>query len=320
MVTAVVASLDPQGPVARSMADLFWLMTGVGLAVFVVVAALLVWSLFRRRSDGERSRSGSPPPEGGAAPRSRRWILWGGVVMPLAILVVIFTATVQAMRAVPSTPPAGALSVQVVAHQWWWEVRYPTEGFTTANELHIPVGRPVAIELTSADVIHSFWVPSLGGKMDALPDGPNLLVLEADQAGEHNSECAEFCGLQHAQMSIVVVAEDPDRFAEWVSDQRRPAAEPVGETAVRGREVFLEGECSTCHTIRGTAADATKGPDLTHVAGRPTIGAGAAPNTSAGLATWVRNPHTVKEGVAMPSPELDDADLAAVLAYLETLE
>jgi len=307
--------LDPKGPVAETMAELWWLMLALGALVFVGVVVLLVLGLFRGRRDVEST----PTPDTG---RSSRWLIGGGVVMPVLVLVVVFGATVAAMRDVPTEAPAGALVVEVIGHQWWWEVRYPEEGITTANELHVPVGRAVSIELTSADVIHSFWVPALGGKLDALPDGTNTLVLEADEPGEFHSECAEFCGLQHANMAVVVVAESQDRFASWVDAQRGPAAEPGDATAQRGREVFLgdEAQCAACHTVRGTAADATDGPDLTHVGSRPTIGAGTLSNTPMNLADWVRNPHTAKDGVGMPASSLTDEQLEAVVAYLETLE
>lgn len=307
--------LDPKGPVAETMAELWWLMLALGALVFVGVVVLLVLGLRRGRRDVEST----PAPATG---RSSRWLIGGGVVMPVLVLVVVFGATVAAMRDVPSEAPAGALVVEVIGHQWWWEVRYPEEDITTANELHLPVGRAVSIELSSADVIHSFWVPALGGKLDALPDGTNTLVLEADEPGEFDSECAEFCGLQHANMALVVVAEPQDRFLLWVDAQQRPAAEPGDARAERGREVFLgdEARCAACHTVRGTAADASDGPDLTHVGGRPTIGAGTLSNTSMNLEDWVRNPHTAKDGVGMPASRLSDEELEAVVAYLETLE
>lgn len=211
-VTPLAAgSLDPQGPVAEAMADLWWLMLGLGVAVFVVFAVLLVIGLFRRPAEHEGLD---------AQPRVGRWIVGGGVVMPLIVLSVVFGATVYAMRAVPTTAPPDALVVEIVGHQWWYEVSYPDEGVATVNELHIPVGRPVALQLTSADVIHSFWVPALGGKMDLLPDGTNTLVLQADEPGEHRAQCAEFCGLEHAEMHLLVVAEPPDAFASWVAAQQ----------------------------------------------------------------------------------------------------
>jgi cytochrome c oxidase subunit 2 len=206
-------AFDPQGPVAGAMADLWWLMLGLGTAVFVVFAALLVGALFRRRAAAGSQEGGQVPPIFG------RWLVVAGVVAPLLIILVVLVASTRAMRWVPTSAPADAMVVEMVAHQWWWEVHYPEQQVTLRNELHLPVGRQVNLQLTSADVIHSFWVPELGGKMDALPDGVNTLVLQADRPGEHQSLCAEFCGLEHATMRLRVVAEPPDRFASWIAEQ-----------------------------------------------------------------------------------------------------
>jgi len=212
-VHARLGALNPQGPVSRAMADLWWLMLGLGVLVFAVFAVLLAVGLFRRRRQTEPRPDPAPHAFG-------RWFVVGGVVAPMIILVIIFVATVMAMRSVPTTAPPEALVVEIVGHQYWWEVRYPDDGITVRDELHIPVGRPVALQLTSADVIHSFWVPALGGKMDLLPDRTNTLVLQADEPGEHRSRCAEFCGLHHTTMVLTVVAEPQDRFASWVADRR----------------------------------------------------------------------------------------------------
>jgi cytochrome c oxidase subunit II len=312
-VTVLLASggLDPQGPVARSVADLWWLMLALGTLVFGLVAGLLVVGLFRRPAD-DHDADRVPAGVG-------RWIIGGGVILPLVVVTVVFVATVASLRETTAPPPPGALVVDVIGHNWWWEVRYPDEGIRTANELHLPVGRPVALRITSADVIHSFWVPALAGKMDALPDGVNQLVLQADQPGTHRSQCAEFCGLQHAQMGLVVVAEPPAAYGEWVAQRRRPAAAPADGEARRGQEVFARSRCAECHAVAGTAATATTGPDLTHVASRPTLGAGAVANTPEDLARWVEDPHAIKEGVAMPAPGLPDEELDALLAYLAGL-
>lgn len=212
----VVGSLDPRGPVAEAMADLWWLMLVLGVAVFVVFAVVLAVGLFRRPA--------AEPPEGRSF---GRWMVGWGVVGPAVILIVVFVATVYAMRVMPTDVPPDALVIEVVGHQWWYEVHYPDDGITMTNELHIPVGRPVALRLTSADVIHSFWVPELGGKLDMLPDGVNTLVLQADVPGEYQNRCAEFCGLEHADMQMTVVAEPAERFAAWVADQQRAAVDPA---------------------------------------------------------------------------------------------
>ena len=206
--------LDPQGPVSEAMADLWWLMLGLGGAVFVAVVVVLVLGLFRRRPAAEQETSQERPNRFG------RWFVVGGVAVPLAILLIVFGATVQAMRSIPTTAPSDALVIEVVGHQFWWEVRYPDQGVTVTNELHLPVGRPVNLQLRSADVIHSFWVPALAGKIDMLPDHPNTLVLEADRPGVHLSRCAEFCGLEHTKMVMTVVAEPEERFAAWVAERR----------------------------------------------------------------------------------------------------
>jgi cytochrome c oxidase subunit II len=216
MVTAQPegGALDPQGPVSGAMADLFWLMLGLGGAVFVAVVVVLGLGLFRRRPVGE------PQPDRQGRDSFGRWFVVGGVVVPVVILLVVFGATVRAMRFVPTTAPPDALVIEVVGHQFWWEVRYPEQGVTVRDELHLPVGRRINLQLASADVIHSFWVPELAGKLDLLPDRTNTLVLEADQPGVHRSRCAEYCGLEHTRMMLTVVAESEDRFAAWVAERR----------------------------------------------------------------------------------------------------
>lgn len=215
-------SFDPQGPAAAAMADLWWLMFWLGVAVFVVFAVLLGIGLIRRRE---------PSDEGRSAHGFNRALVVGGVVLPLLIILVVFVATIRAMRWVPTSAPEDAMVVEVTGHQWRWEVHYPEEGISTTNELHIPVGQNVNVQLTSADVIHSFWVPELGGKMDALPDGVNTLVLQADQPGEHRTQCAEFCGLEHADMKLLVVAEPEEQFDSWVGDQQQA----IGDVGVSMR-------------------------------------------------------------------------------------
>jgi cytochrome c oxidase subunit 2 len=310
-------SLEPEGPAADTIADLWWIMLGLGVLVFVVFVIALAFGLFRRRPDSD---DGSTRQAAGVS--GRRFAVVG-VVLPAMIVLVVLTATVVAMRAVPNSTAGspGALEIEVIGHQWWWEVHYPEEGFTTANELHIPVGRPVNLRLSSTDVIHSFWVPRLSGKIDMLPDGTNTLVLEADSPGEHSSQCAEFCGIGHANMALTVVAEPEQEFASWVSTRQRPTEEPSEEIEQRGLDVFIASECADCHTIRGASeADAADGPDLTHLADRPDLGATFLPNTRANLADWIRDPHAIKPGVKMPATELSEEELDALLDYLEGLE
>lgn len=204
------AGFDPAGPVAETIADLWWQMLALGTAVFALFALLLGLGLFR-------SEEGESPPD--ARKRVGAWIVGGGVAMPTVVLIAVFGATIFAMRAMP-TPARDDLVVEITGHQWWFEVRYPEQGIGTRNELRLPVGRRVVLRLTSADVIHSFWVPELGGKMDMLPNDVNALVLKADRPGEYRSRCAEFCGLHHADMTMLVIAEPPDQFAQWVASRQ----------------------------------------------------------------------------------------------------
>ena len=310
-------TLDPQGPAAQSIADLWWLMLGLGVLVFVVFAVALALGLFRRGRDSDDESTSQPRRVSG------RLFAFVGVVLPAVIVVVVLVATVVAMRAVPNSAAdtPGALEIEVIGHQWWWEVRYPEEGFTTANELHIPVGQPVVLRLSATDVIHSFWVPRLSGKTDMLPDGPTMMVLEADEPGEHRSQCAEFCGIGHANMSLTVIAEPEEQFSSWVAARQPPSEEPAEEVAQEGLDVFTVSECADCHTIRGASeSDTTIGPDLTHFAARPHIGATFLPNTRADLADWITDPHKLKPGVKMPATDLSEDDLDALLDYLEGLE
>jgi cytochrome c oxidase subunit 2 len=211
----------------------------------------------------------------------------------------------------------------VTGYQWWWSVEYlnadPSLIVTTANELHVPVGRPILLTLKSADVIHSFWVPSLHGKTDLVPGRENATWLQVDRPGIFRGQCAEFCGVQHAHMSLSVIAESSDQFEQWLSAQRQPAPAPLTAEQSRGRDVVERGPCALCHTIRGTNAGARMGPDLTHFATRSTIAAGTVPNTRGNLAGWIADPQHLKPGSRMPATGLAAEDLQAVVAYLETL-
>ena len=312
---ALVASLRPRGPAAEAIAGLWWVMLAMGGFIFVVFAALLVRALFRRGSSEEAGEdlAGQQPPTTG-----HRWILVGGVALPTIVLIALMWLTLAALKAVSPIPPADAVTIEVVGHQWWWEVKYPNQGVTTANEIHIPVGIPVEFTLRSDDVIHSFWIPALHGKLDALPDYTTTLIIQADEAGQYRGACAEFCGLQHTKMGLLVVATPREQFEAWVVGQQQPAPTPSG-AARQGLEVFLSSECVECHTIRGTGADAGIGPDLTHLADRLTIGAGTLLNEPEQLAAWVRDPHASKEGVEMPAAELSDDELEDLLVYLASL-
>ncbi|HXF60707.1 MAG TPA: cytochrome c oxidase subunit II [Caldilineaceae bacterium] len=310
---AAPSVIAPRGPAAESIANLWWTLLAVGMAVYVAVMAFLFYALFRRRRADLDLRT--------PVPRSRvQVVVWAGIIVPALILLGVHGLTLGVLRilAEPETPPA--LTIQVIGHQWWWEVRYPEYNFETANEIHIPVGQPVAIELVSDDVIHSFWAPELHGKLDLNPGLTNHFWLQADVPGAYWGECAEFCGVQHAKMQFVVVAEPVDEFAAWVEQQRRPAQVPADPQAQRGLEIFLGSECIYCHTVAGTGATGNLGPDLTHLASRRTLAAGAVANNRGNLGGWITDPQHIKPGSLMPPTDLTGADLQALLAYLATLE
>lgn len=308
-MTGAGGSLDPRGPFAGEIYRLWWILLILGAVVFIAVIAFLGVGLVRRH------RSDTPPEEDSLAPT--RWIVAGGVVMPLVVLAVVLGVSIDSTWVLDTGVPEDAMVIEVTGHQWWWEVHYEGRDFTTANELHIPVGEPVLIRLRSSDVIHSFWVPQLAGKIDALPDHPNELVIQADEPGEYGGRCAEFCGLQHTNMAILVVAENDEDLSEWLAAQESEVTIP--ESAVRGAEIFLSHECAECHTIKGTSAAGDEGPDLTHVATRARLGATVIPNTSDQLRRWVANPQEVKPGVKMPDIELSEEELDDLVAFLETL-
>jgi cytochrome c oxidase subunit 2 len=294
--------LHPAGEAADRIAWLTWVLIGVCTAVFLVTMGLAVVAITRKES----------------RPLGNRFIAWSGIVIPAVILTAILIASVAAQVAL-KTPKAANHTARVIGHLYWWEVHYPQHGITDANELYIPVGEPVLLELSSADVIHSFWVPNLNGKMDMLPEKVNRFWLQADRPGVYRGVCAEYCGTQHAKMAFEVVALPPAEYAAWVEARQRPHPEPTGE-ALRGRDLFFAAACHNCHAIRGTPAVGLVGPDLTHMGSRRTVGAATVPNTYDNLFRWVRNPHLDKPGNRMPHSTLPDADIAAVTTYLESLK
>lgn len=329
-------ALAPAGPQAARIGALLGAYTWVSVAVLVVVLAFTLWAILRRRPGSAAVEVELPPSTRGelvperrvAAPdpaRERRLATGVAIatVATFAVLLVLLVLSIVAGRALSRFGGEGALTVRIVGHQWWWEVQYldpqPALAAVTANELHVPVGKPVRLKLQSRDVIHSFWVPSLHGKADLIPGKETQLVLQADAPGTYRGQCAEFCGLGHAKMAIVVVAEDEESFQAWLARQREPARAPVTAEERRGGEVFLRSSCAMCHRVLGTDALATNGPDLTHVAGRLTLGAGTLPRTRGHLAGWILNPSSSKPGVNMPPTSLPPEDLHALLSYLETL-
>jgi cytochrome c oxidase subunit 2 len=249
--------------------------------------------------------------------------IYVGVAVSVVILAISFGGTLVTLNAASRPRITPSLTIDVTGHQWWWEVTYsqaddPSLGFTTANEVHLPVGEPVRVRLHSADVIHSFWLPQIAGKMDVIPGQVNETWLEARKPGDSRGMCGEYCGMQHAVMALDVRAESPEAFRQWADERRAGAKAPTTASANAGRVVFARS-CGVCHAVAGTEALGRMGPDLTHLASRPTIGAGALTNSSEHLAQWIRNAPGVKEGVRMPPMALSDAELRDVVAYLETL-
>ncbi|HSO27679.1 MAG TPA: cytochrome c oxidase subunit II [Anaerolineales bacterium] len=304
--------LDARGAAADRILFLWWVMFGLGTVIFLGVMAYLLLAMFRSRREDESEDSRKR--------HGKRAIVWGGLVLPTVVIVFLFALTVGVLAALEAPPVPDTHVIEVVGRQWWWEVNYPALQFTTANEIHIPVGEPVQVKVTSEDVIHSFWVPQLNGKIDANPGRVNTIWLQADEPGTYFGQCAEFCGVQHAKMRFLVVAEEKNAYLAWIEQQQLPAPQPEDGPALEGQQVFLSSNCINCHTIRGTNATGNLGPDLTHLAGRLALGAGAIPNTRGNLGGWIADPHGVKPGNLMPpATELSGAELTALLAYLETL-
>jgi cytochrome c oxidase subunit 2 len=306
------SALDSAGPQAGRIEDLWWIFFWVCTVVFVLVLIALLAAVFRSRTDP--SRDGE---------RRLTQAVGGATAVSAVILIGLLVLSVATGRAVGSLAPPGSLTLEVVGHQWWWEIIYedpvPARRFTTANEIHIPVGSPVRIKTRSNDVIHSFWVPNLHGKRDLIPGKPSETWLQADRPGVFRGQCAEFCGAQHANMALVVVAEPPAKFESWRAAQLQPTPPPARPLLRRGQEVFLALPCPTCHTIAGTPAGGRVGPDLSHLASRRTLAAGTLPNTRGHLAGWILDPQTQKPGNKMPAVALQSDDMEALLAYLESL-
>jgi cytochrome c oxidase subunit II len=315
-------ALNAMGPQASHIAQLwniFLVITGV---VYIAVLAALFLAVRR----APRIHAPEPPdlstvnvPE----PRLTRPVTMA-VVASVVLLFVLLAASVFTDRALARLPLKRAINIEVTGHQWWWTVTYKngpvSETFETANEIHVPVGQPVLIELKSDDVIHSLWVPSLAGKRDLIPGRTATIAFQADHPGIYRGQCAEFCGFQHAFMAFEVQAHTPAEFEQWRQAQLKPAAEPSDPQARRGKQLFQSIQCAMCHAVQGTIAQAHRAPDLTHLASRRTIAAGALPNTPSNLASWITDPHQHKPGVNMPANRMSSEDLAALVAYLGTLK
>jgi len=304
--------LDSRAPEARSVERVWWLMFALAAAVYVVVAGFIVMAIVR-------GRRGASRPAREREPKDDTFIWYGGIVAPVVILAVLAVVTIRTTQDLRRAEQ-GELRIEVTAKRWWWDVRYPDAGVATASEIHIPVGRPVDFVLTSDNVVHSFWVPQLAGKVDTIPGQTNHLRLTATEAGTYRGMCAEYCGIQHAYMSYVVIVEEPVDFERWMARRTAGAGlSPGSEEAARGQVVFNREACAGCHAVKGTPATGTIGPDLSDFGGRQSIGSLAVPNNRANLARWITEPARIKPGNLMPPTALSAEDLAAVIAYLEGL-
>ncbi|HEY8506128.1 MAG TPA: cytochrome c oxidase subunit II [Gemmataceae bacterium] len=325
-VTQDLSVFSPASPPAASIRRLFYLVLAVTGGIFLLVEVVLVNILLRSRRRSSPSDA-EPPQVYGSGPIEIAWTAAPALIV--FVLVLAVARTEWEVRVDPGRPPPGSqpLSVRVVGHQWWWEFVYEVYNgralrFVTANELHVPasaggVARPVYLTLESADVCHSFWVPRLAGKTDLIPGRANSLWFQTEEPGLYLGQCAEYCGTQHANMLLRVYVDPPGGFERWLTNQEAPAAEDAAAGA--GREAFLSRSCVNCHTVRGTPARGTFGPDLTHLMSRRTLGSGVVPNTPEELRRWLRDPHTLKPGCLMPSFGLEEGELDRIADYLLTL-
>ena len=320
------STFEAAGPVAQEQLDLFYITFWVAVFVFVVVQGALLYAVFRFR---RRAGSNEMPKQ--THGNTRLEVAW--TIAPTLLLAVIAVPTVATIFSTANAPEGEVLNVTVTAHQWWWEFDYTDLGISTANELHVPVGKNVDLKLESKDVIHSFWIPKLAGKVDVVPSNTNTMWFRADESGEFYGQCAEFCGTAHAQMRFRVFAQPQAEFDAWVEGIRAEPAEATG-LAAQGADLFvnkgfagtLKGEsvvgqrCAVCHTVEGQPIRGDVGPNLTHVGSRKTLAAGIIDNNEENLRNWVRNPDEIKPGVAMPILDISDEELDALVAYVQSLK
>jgi cytochrome c oxidase subunit 2 len=325
IASAMQSALDPAAREAAHISQLWWLYFWVLTAVFVGVAIWLFLAISRGASIRPEEKlpdlNGEPAP--GSDSRATRVV---GTCL-IATVIILFTLLVIDFftgNAVFAKPDPNAMEIRVVGHQWWWDVEYrdpqPSEIMRTANEIHVPLGKTVKFQLESTDVIHSFWVPNMHGKKDLIPGQQSSTWFMANREGEFRGQCAEYCGEQHAHMRMIFVAQKQADFDQWLSNQKKPAAEPTTDSQRRGREIFMSRQCMMCHTIEGTNARAVLGPDLTHIASRKLLAAGEMPNTRENLSQWINNPQNFKPASQMPANPFPADDLNALVDYLENLK
>jgi cytochrome c oxidase subunit 2 len=313
--TGIQSAWDPQGQSAIALKHLMLGIIGICTLIWLMVVITLVTALMRRRK--------SPPVQDEEAEANTRRVVYAAVGATAVIVAALTLASFYTTRSLLVGPQMD-VTIRVKGQQWWWQLTYIAGGgrpvFQTANEIHIPVGRNVRLELESLDVIHSFWVPSLAGKQDMIPGRMNVLTLRADRPGVYRGQCAEFCGLQHSHMALMVVAEDEKQYDRWAQKQAANSAVPTEAEAIAGRAVFMAKPCAACHSVRGTEATGSSGPDLTHVGSRRTIAAGLLERTRGSLAAWIADPQTLKPGNNMPIVPLTGEELRQVSAYMDSLQ
>lgn len=323
------STFDAHGPAAVRISHLSWLMTILFLVITAIMWALFAYAFYRRR--GTLAEHEPIEASGGEA-----WIAIGGLAIPLIILTVLFVLGLGLLRDFPIHGMHGASmqgpmarsmkpDILIVGHQWWWEIHYlsddPSKQVITANELHLPAGKPINIRLETRDVMHSFWVPALHGKVDLIPGMPNYIRIVASQPGEYEGQCAEYCGEEHALMRLLAVVQTPGEYEAWLNAQRKPAAEPTTDQAKAGEKLFMTGPCSNCHEVRGTTAGGRVAPDLTHIGSRQMIAANVYRNNDGYLEAWITHAQSLKPGCLMPNiTEYSGPQLQDLIAYLRQLQ
>jgi cytochrome c oxidase subunit II len=315
-------ALQPLGPKATAIAALGAVYFWISFAVFLLLMVGSLWAVIRGMARARAAETDTPALSPAGEERLTRAVA-ASTIVSAVLLAVMLVTSVATGRSLADFAAAEPLRIKVRAHQWWWYIEYPgrhpDEQVVTANELHVPAGVPVELELSSADVIHSFWIPNLDGKHDLIPSHTIKTLILAEVPGAYSGRCAEFCGYQHAHMDILLVAHPPGEFEAWLAGQLQPASEPQTPQEQRGRELVESSACASCHTVSGTKALGGVGPDLSHLASRRTLATGAAELTAKSLRDWIENPQRLKPGSQMPAIALSDPDRAAVVAYLETL-
>ena len=309
------SALAPAGPNSEAIASLFTVVLVIAIVVFIVVEGLIIISAFRFR---HRAKDAAEPSQ--VHGNTKAEIAW--TILPALIVVTLFVMALQTQQTLDTRPAAAAeqMTVKVIGHQFWWEYQYPDLNISTATDLVIPAGRVVNLEISSGDVIHSFWVPQLNGKTDAFPNHVNFTWIQANTPGIYYGQCAELCGASHANMRVVVVAKTQEEFDQWVKQQQAGPAAPADALAQQGQQILMAGACVGCHTINGTAANGKVGPNLTHIGSRTSLAGGLFPNTDGNLRRWLTNPPAVKPGSIMPNLNLTRTEIDALTAYLQSLK